>query len=103
MNVLDTLRSPLSFLQSRLPDMTHGEVLKSEQHWWKTEGVAISEAIDREGTPWLRMFDKAGTRNDEILYPPEYHTILRTGYRAGVIWRVFEEKSLLATYELIYT
>lgn len=102
MSILDTLRSPLSFLQSRLPDITHGEVLASEQHWWKTEGVAISGAIDREGTPWLRMFDKLGTRVDEILYPCEYHTILRRGYRAGVIWRAFEEKSLLPTYELIY-
>ena len=102
MTVLDTLRFPLSFLQSRLPDITHGEVLESEQPWWKTEGVAISGAIDREGTPWLRMFDKLGTRVDEILYPREYQTILHRGYRAGVIWRAFEEKSLLPTYELIY-
>ena len=103
MTDLDTLRFPLSFLPSRLPDIQNLYVLEAEQQWWSSEGVALGEAIDREGTPWLRMFDKAGTRIDEILYPREYQTILRRGYRAGVIWRVFEEKSLLPAYELIYT
>jgi alkylation response protein AidB-like acyl-CoA dehydrogenase len=103
MTALGTLRSPLSFLQSRLPNISDSGVLEAEQQWWKTEGVAVGGAIDRAGTPWLRMFDKSGTRTDEILYPREYQTILRRGYRAGVIWRAFEEKSLLPTYELIYT
>ena len=103
MTGFDTLRFPLSFLQSRLPNISNGGVLEAEQQWWKTEGVAVGEAIDRAATPWLRMFDKSGTRTDEILYPREYQTILRRGYRAGVIWRAFEEKSLLSTYQLIYT
>lgn len=103
MTTLDTLRFPLSFLQSRLPNVSNGGVLEAEQQWWKTEGFAVSEAIDRAATPWLRMFDKSGTRTDEILYPREYQTILRRGYRAGVVWRAFEEKSLLRTYQLIYT
>ena len=103
MTVLDTLRSPLSFLQSRLPSLQHVDVLEAEQQWWKIEGVGISGAIDRAGTPWLRMFEPSGKRVDEILYPGEYQTMLRRGYRSGVIWRAFEEKSLLATYELIYT
>jgi acyl-CoA dehydrogenase len=102
MSDLDTLRSPLGFLQSRLSTIQHVDVLEAEQGWWKTEGVAISEAIDRAGTPWVRMFDWSGKRVDEILYPREYHTILRKGYRSGVVWRAFEEKSLLPTYELIY-
>ena len=100
---LDALRFPLSFLQSRLPDISIGGVLEAEQQWWRTEGVAVGGAIDRAATPWLRMFDKSGTRIDEILYPREYQTMLRRGYRAGVIWRAFEEKSLLATYQLMYT
>lgn len=103
MTALDTLRFPLSFLESRLPNISNRGVLEAEQQWWKTEGVAVGEAIDRAATPWLRMFDKSGTRTDEILYPREYQTILRRGYRAGVIWRAFEEKSLLPTYQLIYT
>lgn len=100
--VVDTLRSPLDFMQSRLPAVQHIDVLEAEQRWWKTEGVAISEAIDRAGTPWVRMFERSGKRVDEILYPREYQTILRKGYRSGVIWRAFEEKSLLPSYELIY-
>ena len=40
---------------------------------------------------------------DEILYPREYRAILRRGYRSGVVWRALERKSLLPTYQLIYT
>ena len=99
---LDALRSPLSFLQTRLSEFPHGDVLESEEHWWKREGLAISDAVDRAGTPWLRMYDRNGRRVDEILYSPEYQTILRRGYRAGVVWRALEEKSLIPTYLLMY-
>src|SRR5258708_15983973 len=99
---LNALRSPLSFLQSRLQDIHHRDVLAEEETRWKSEGVAISDAIDRAGTPWLRMFDRLGKRVDEILYPREYQMILRRGYRAGVVWRALEEKSLLSTYLLMY-
>jgi len=103
MTDLNALRSPLSFLQSRLQELPHRDVLDAEEAWWKNEGVAISGAIDRAGTPWLRMFDRLGKRVDEILYPREYQTILKRGYRSGVVWRALEEKSLIPTYSLIYT
>jgi len=103
MAILDTLRSPLGFLQSRLPPIPHRDVLAAEQEWWKSEGVAISGAIDRAGTPWVRMFDRSGRRVDEILYPREYETMLRKGYRSGVVWRALEENSLIPTYLLMYT
>jgi len=103
MTGFNALRSPLNFLQSRLPDIPHRDVLNAEEGWWKNEGVAISDAIDRAGTPWLRMFDRLGKRADEILYPREYQTILRRGYRSGVVWRALEEKSLIPTYLLMYT
>ena len=102
MSDLNLLGSPLSFLQSRLPDLPHRDLLAAEEAWWKSEGVAISNAIDRAGTLWLRMFDRLGKRVDEILYPLEYQTILKRGYRAGVVWRALEEKSLIPTYSLIY-
>src|ERR1700719_751414 len=102
MTGLDTLRSPLPFLQSRLHDIPHRHVLNAEEAWWKSEGVAISGAIDQAGAPWLRMFDRLGKRVDEILYPREYQTILNRGYRAGVVWRALEEKSLIPTYLLMY-
>jgi alkylation response protein AidB-like acyl-CoA dehydrogenase len=102
MTDLDALRSPLAFLQSRLPEIQHRDVLDSEEAWWKKDGVAISNAIDRARTPWLRMFDRLGKRIDEVLYPHEYQTILKRGYRAGVVWRALEEKSLIPTYLLMH-
>src|SRR4029077_1769231 len=102
MTDLNSLRSPLAFLQNRLPEIPHRDILNSEEAWWKNEGVAISDAIDRAGTPWLRMFDRLGKRVDEIFYPVEYQTILKRGYRAGVVWRALEEKSLIPTYLLMY-
>ena len=103
MALLDALRSPLDFLRSRLPIIPHLDVLAAEQEWWKTEGIAISGTIDRAGTPWVRMFDPSGRRVDEILYSREYQTMLRKGYRSGVVWRALEEKSLIPTYLLMYT
>jgi len=102
MTDLNELRSPVTFLQSRLQELPHGDLLDAEEIWWKSDGLAISNAIDRAGTPWLRMFDHLGKRVDEILYPREYQTILKRGYRAGVIWRALEEKSLIPTYLLMY-
>jgi len=98
----EALRSPLSFLQTTLHDVPHRDVLEAEQSWWKSQGLAISDAIDRAGTPWLKMFDRLGKRVDEILYPREYQAMLRRGYRAGVVWRALEEKSLIPTYLLMY-
>jgi acyl-CoA dehydrogenase len=102
MRSLDTLRSPLNFLQSKLQDFPHRDVLDAEEGWWKGAGIAISNTIDRAGTPWLRMFNRLGKRADEILYPHEYQTILKRGYRAGVVWRALQEQSLIPTYLLIY-
>jgi acyl-CoA dehydrogenase len=83
-------------------DIPHRELLATEEEWWKSEGVGISRNVDRAGTPWLRMFDRDGRRVDEILYPGEYHTMLRRGYRAGVVWRALGEKSLVPTYSLMH-
>ena len=98
----DLLRSPLRFLRNRLPANQRLSTLSSEEQWWSTEGVAISNAVDLAGTPWVRMFDRFGARVEEILYAPEYFTMLRRGYRAGAVWRALEEKSLLPTYEWMY-
>jgi acyl-CoA dehydrogenase len=102
MSDLPLLCSPLSYLQSRLSEIPHRDVLAAEESWWKSEGLAISDDIDRGGTPWLRMFDRAGKRVDEILYPREYQTMLRRGYRSGVVWRALEEKTLIPPYLLMH-
>ena len=80
----------------------YDSVLQGYEHWWEQEGRAISDSIDRGGTPWVRMFDAAGKRVDEILYPPDYWRMLKNGYKAGVLWRAFEQDSLLPAFLFIY-
>lgn len=97
----EILRSPPQFLGHGL-GFPQPAWLCEYESWWQSEGQGISDAVDRSGTPWLRMFDRFGSRVDEILYPPEYWRMLKKGYRAGVLWRVFEESSLLPAYLNIY-
>ncbi|MFQ5627415.1 MAG: acyl-CoA dehydrogenase family protein [bacterium] len=90
--------TPISYLKQALGDVPLTGDLSAYETWWQAEGKAISAATDRAGTPWLRMFDQQGNRVDEILYPQEYWTMLRRGYRAGAIWRAFENNTLLPAY-----
>jgi acyl-CoA dehydrogenase len=99
---LEILRSPSAFLRSLIGVSDLDPILREYEKWWTNEGQSISDAVDRAGTPWLRTFDKGGKRVDEILYPPEYWHMLHRGYRSGVLWRAFEEKSLLSSFLLIY-
>src|SRR3989475_10899432 len=48
------------------------------------------------------MFDRNGTRIDQPLFPPEYGRMLKRGYSEGMVWRAFEEESLISTYLLLY-
>src|SRR5215510_11407125 len=98
---LQSLRSPLTFLGSLIGE---GQLalLKDYESWWHAEGVAISETVDRAGTPPLRMFDQFGKRVDEILFPSEYWKMLRKGYETGAIWRAFEGNSLRMHYLIDY-
>jgi alkylation response protein AidB-like acyl-CoA dehydrogenase len=82
--------------------LPHERALREYESWWETEGKHISEATDRAGTPWLRMFDRGGRRVDEILFAPEYWRGLRQGYKAGVVWRAFADQSLSASALLDY-
>jgi acyl-CoA dehydrogenase len=90
----EDLQSPLRFLQSTLSDFRPPDWLQEYQGWWEKEGQGISDATDRMGTPWLRMFDRSGNRVDEILYAPEYWRMLRHGYQTGLLWRVLEENKV---------
>jgi acyl-CoA dehydrogenase len=97
----DVLRSPVQFLQ-QVGVPADQDWLREYELWFQSEGQAISDAVDRAGTPWLRMFDRLGARVDEILYPPDYWRMLKHGYRSGVLWRVFEQNSLMPAYLLLY-
>lgn len=100
---LDRLLSPVSFLHDRLGDEAQPllPTLRDYETWWEAHGKAISEAVDRTGTPWVKMYDAFGSRIDQLLYSPDYRTMLNTGYRYGVVWRAFEE-SLTSAYLLGY-
>lgn len=98
----DMVLSPRAFLRHHLGTTALDAELADYEAWWETTGKAISEAVDRLGTPWLRMFDVQGRRVDHILYPPEYRTMLIEGYRRGHVWRVFETDTLVPFYLLGY-
>jgi alkylation response protein AidB-like acyl-CoA dehydrogenase len=98
----DSLRSPAIFLRQMLGQASNEQTLQEYETWWEKAGQKISHSVDRAGTPWLHLFDQFGKRVDEILYPPEYWKMLKQGYQAGVIWRAFEERSLLPSYLLGY-
>lgn len=98
----DFVRSPYALLQDMVGSTPYDGVLKEYQAWWEQEGRAISDAVDRAQTPWVRMFDTAGKRVDEILYPSDYWRMLKQGYRSGVLWRAFRDQSLLPSFLLLY-
>lgn len=91
---LKSLESPLRFLESTQDGFHPPHWLQEYESWWQEEGQLISDAVDRAGTPWLRMFDRSGNRVDEILYSPDYWRMLRHGYQSGLLWRVSEESAL---------
>ena len=98
---LQSLKSPLTFIQG-LFDKDAGTILREYESWWRDEGIAISENVDRAGTPCLRMFDQLGKRTDELLFPPDYWKMLKRGYETGAIWRAFEDDSLRMHYLIDY-
>src|SRR5574341_1690212 len=98
---LDDVLSPTAFLQ-RMGVAPIDPALSSYEAWWRSTGQAISDAVDRGGTPHLRMFDALGNRVDEILFPPEYWTMLHRGYDEGATWRAVEAESVIPAYVLNY-
>jgi alkylation response protein AidB-like acyl-CoA dehydrogenase len=83
--------TPGAFLQQHLPELPIADVLRDYDAGWAAHGQAISDTVDRQGTPWLRMFDAVGRRVDDVLFPAGYRELLLRGYQAGVVWRAFDE------------
>ena len=61
--------TPLAYLKQQLGAPPCEDALTAYQQWWATAGRALSETIDRWGTPTLRQHDRYGQRVDEILLP----------------------------------
>jgi alkylation response protein AidB-like acyl-CoA dehydrogenase len=98
----EAIASPLAFLLDRLGPLGQAELLAGHEAYWAERGQAVADAVDRAGTPHLRMFDALGRRVDEVLYPPGYWEALRRGYEDGVVWRAFAEGSLVTPFLLGY-
>lgn len=92
---LEHLQLPIRFIKSNQSGFHPPTWLQEYEDWWQKEGQSISDAVDRAGTPWLRMFDRTGNRVDEILYSPDYRRMLINGYQTGLIWRVVQENTIL--------
>ncbi|ROR32347.1 acyl-CoA dehydrogenase family protein [Inmirania thermothiophila] len=64
-----------------------GAELAAYAAWWREEGEALSCAVDRAGTPWLRTWDRQGRREDGVLWSGGRDRLLHRGYAAGVVSR----------------
>jgi len=98
----EILASPAALLARWRGQGALSPTLDEYEAWWRAEGRAISAAVDRHGTPALRMFDRLGQREEAVLYPPDYRRMLLRGYATGVVARAAEEDSLLPGYRLGY-
>lgn len=94
--------TPTDFLRAQFGALKIDEPLRAYETFWRDQGQFISRAVDRAGTPPLKMFDRFGARIDEIEFAPEYWALLKRGYRDGVIWRIFDEHALWSSYQLGY-
>src|SRR5688572_11975624 len=99
---LKNINSPTEFM-CRMgimpPDM---DELQDYEGWMRDHGQAISDAVDRAGTPHLQMFDALGKRIDKLHFPPEYWTMLHAGYNAGMIANAIEQQSVMPFYHRAY-
>ncbi len=98
----EVLNSPAAYMNHFTHEVADRDGFEAYESWWRAGGRAISESVDRSGTPWLKMFDRVGERVDEIQFEPDYYEMLGRGYRDGVIWRVFEGHDIRPFYRLGY-
>jgi alkylation response protein AidB-like acyl-CoA dehydrogenase len=94
--------TPLAYLKHQLGALPCEDALTAYQQWWETTGRALSETIDRWGTPTLRQHDRFGQRVDEIVLPAGYPELVQEGYKHGVVWRVIEQQDWASSFALGY-
>lgn len=98
----ELLASPTALLAHWRGEGPLTPLLLEHERWWHEHGQPISNAIDRAGTPALRMFDRFGQREEAVLYPPDYRRMLLAGYGTGIVARAVDDDSLLPGYQLGY-
>jgi alkylation response protein AidB-like acyl-CoA dehydrogenase len=96
------MNHPVAFLEAQLGRLPCADTLHAYHAWWETKGRAISESVDRAGTPWLRLYNRQGERVDEIVMPAGYREMLLQAYQHGIVWRVLDEGDWLSSFALGY-
>jgi alkylation response protein AidB-like acyl-CoA dehydrogenase len=93
------LHSPAALL-AQWRDEPGSDRLSTYEAFWRDRGRAISDTIDRMGTPPLVMYDRWGERVDTIAMPSGYQDLLERGYREGVVASPHASGSLRWSYAL---
>jgi hypothetical protein len=93
------LHSPAALL-AQWRDEPGSDRLSAYEAFWRDRGRAISDTIDRMGTPPLVMYDRWGERVDTIAMPSGYQDLLERGYREGVVASPHASGSLRWSYAL---
>ncbi|GBC93740.1 Putative acyl-CoA dehydrogenase AidB [bacterium HR15] len=96
------MNHPIAFLEMQLGKLPCADTLRNYYAWWETTGSALSDTVDRAGTPWLRMYNRQGERIDEIVMPAGYRELVLQAYQHGIVWRVLEEGDWLTSFALGY-
>ncbi len=96
------MNNPVAFLEAKLGSLPCSDTLHAYYAWWETTGRAISESVDRAGTPWLRLYNRHGERVDEIVLPAGYREMLLQAYQHGAVWRVLDAGDWLSSFALGY-
>jgi acyl-CoA dehydrogenase len=96
------MNNPVAFLETKLGGLPCADTLHAYYAWWETTGRALSESVDRAGTPWLRLYNRHGERVDEIVMPAGYREMLLQAYQHGIVWRVLDEGDWLSSFALGY-
>ncbi|MCS7066128.1 MAG: acyl-CoA dehydrogenase family protein, partial [Fimbriimonadales bacterium] len=94
--------NPIAFLEAQLREPPCVQTLHEYHAWWETVGRALSDTIDRAGTPWLRLYNRQGERIDEVVMPAGYRELVLQAYRHGVVWRALEEGDWLSSFAIGY-
>ncbi len=94
--------NPLKAMQAFGTPYLSEDELMEYLDWWRQEGWKLSHAVDRAGTPWVRMYDEVGHRIDRLEMGGGYEKLLRSGYQSGVIERVFVAESIRPFFEIGY-
>lgn len=96
------MSSPVAYLHSKLGTLPAQESLQAYQVWWEAMGRALSETVDRAGTPWLRQHDRFGNRVDELITPAGYIALVQEAYKHGAVWRPIEQNDWTSGFALGY-